>query len=201
MNSVILSTIQRPLPKRLSEAEVKQLFNSINKVMDRTIFLLMLRCGLRGLRAAHLKLTGIDRQQSVVLIEQGKGRKDHWLYLSADALSSLRECLRQRPQGINHPYFFWNQKRHCQPLSVKANQKNMERYTKAVGMVASAHSLRHTFASTLLEEGAEMVPIKELFGHEPITSSERYARLTNRRVKQEYLQKIKQVISRVNAAQ
>jgi site-specific recombinase XerD len=100
---------------------VKQLFNSISKVMDRTIFLLMLRCGLRGLRDAHLKLTDIDRQQSAVLIEQGKGRKDRWLYLSADALLSWRECLRQRPQGINYPYFFWNQKRHRQPLSVKAN--------------------------------------------------------------------------------
>jgi site-specific recombinase XerD len=73
----------------------------------------------------------------------------------------------------------------------------MERYTKAVGMVANCHSLRHTFASTLLEEGAKKIPIKELLGHESITSSERYARLTNRRVKQEYLQKIKQVISRV----
>ena len=73
----------------------------------------------------------------------------------------------------------------------------MERYTKSVGVVASCHSSRHTFASTLLEEGAEMVTIKELLGHESITSSERYARLTNRRVKQEYLQKIKQVISRV----
>jgi integrase/recombinase XerD len=54
--------------------------------MDRTIFLLMLRCGLRVSEAAHLKLTDIDWQQSAVLIEQGKGRKDRWLYLSAYAL-------------------------------------------------------------------------------------------------------------------
>lgn len=187
----------RPLPKRLSEAQVQQLFDKIRNPMDRTLFLLMLRCGLRVSEVAQLKVRSIDWQQGSMLVEQGKGRKDRWLYLSADVLTSLRACLRQRPAGIANDYFFWNQKRRRQPLTVKAIQKKMERYSKAAGVVASCHSLRHTFASNLLEEGAEMVTIKELLGHESITSSERYARLTNRRVKQEYLQKIQQVISRV----
>ena len=56
--------------------------------------------------------------------------------------------------------------------------------------------LRHTFASNLLEEGAEVISIKEFLGHESITSSERYARLSNQKVKQIYLQTIKKVIQK-----
>jgi integrase/recombinase XerC len=73
-------------------------------------------------------------------------------------------------------------------LSIKAIQKKMERYTTTAGVKASCHSLRHTFASNLLEEGAEIVSIKEFLGHRSVTSSERYARLSNQRVKQTYMQ-------------
>jgi len=120
-------------------------------------------------------------------VEQGKGRKDRWVYLSADALTSLHECLRRRPLSAPADRFFWNQKRKQRPLSVTAIQKKLERYAKAADIQANCHSLRHTFASNLLEEGAEVVSIRELLGHASIASSERYARLSNRRVKQEYL--------------
>jgi len=68
----------------------------------------------------------------------------------------LHECLRRGPLVAPGDYFFWNQKRK-NPLTVKAVQKKMERYTKAAGIKASCHNLRHTFASNLLEEGAEVV--------------------------------------------
>jgi site-specific recombinase XerD len=61
---------------------------------------------------------------------------------------------------------------------------------------ASFHSLRHTFASNFLEEGAEIVSIKELMGHSSIESRERYAKLSNQRVKHVYLQTIKKVIDK-----
>ncbi len=72
----------------------------------------------------------------------------------------------------------------------------MERYAKAARVEASCHSLRHTFASNLLEEGAEVVSIREFLGHESIASSERYAKLSNQKIKQRYLQTIKKVISK-----
>jgi integrase/recombinase XerD len=75
-------------------------------------------------------------------------------------------------------------------------QKKMERYAKAAGIKASCHSLRHTFASNLLEEGAEVIAIKELLGHTSMESSERYAKLSNQRVKQVYLQTIRRVIEK-----
>ena len=72
----------------------------------------------------------------------------------------------------------------------------MGRYARAAGVKASCHSLRHTFASNLLEAGAEVVSIREFLGHANIASSERYAKLSNLKVKQVYLQAISKVISK-----
>ena len=91
---------------------------------------------------------------------------------------------------------FWNQKRPHRALSAKGIQKKMERYAKAAGIKASCHSLRHTFASNLLEAGAEVISIKELMGHASIKSSERYAKLSNQRVKHVYQQTIRKVIAK-----
>jgi site-specific recombinase XerD len=186
----------RPLPKKLTQQQVKEFFAGMRNQMDRALFLLMLRCGLRVSEVAHLKLSDIDWEQKALFVEQGKGRKDRWVYLSDDALANLKDCLEIRPSSVAGDHFFWNQKRKAKPLSVKAIQKKMERYAKAARVVASCHSLRHTFASNLLEEGAEVISIKEFLGHSSITSSERYARLSNQRVKQVYMQTIKKVIEK-----
>jgi site-specific recombinase XerD len=186
----------RPLPKKLTTAEVKRLFAAITNEVDKTLFLLMLRCGLRVAEVAALRLPDIDWTERALIVRQGKGRKDRRVYLSNDILSSLEQLLNLRPRAIPEDVVFWNQKRFSQPLSIKAIQKKMERYAKSAGIKASCHSLRHTFASNLLEEGAEVVYIKEFLGHNSIASSERYARLSNQRVKQMYLQTIGKVINK-----
>jgi site-specific recombinase XerD len=186
----------RPLPKKLTQDQVKELFAKIRNQMDRALFLLMLRCGLRVSEVAHLKVSNIDWEQKALLVEQGKGRKDRWVYVSADAYDSLRTCFERRPPEVAGEYFFWNQKRKNQPLSIKGIQKKMERYAGAAGVEASCHSLRHTFASNLLEEGAEVISIKEFLGHESIPSSERYARMSNQKTKQIYMQTIRKVIQK-----
>lgn len=186
----------RPLPKKLTTAEVKRLFAPITNEVDKTLFLLMLRCGLRVAEVAALKLSDIDWTERALIIRQGKGRKDRRVYLSSDILSSLEQLFSQRPRTIPEDVVFWNQKRLSEPLSIKAIQKKMERYAKSAGIKASCHSLRHTFASNLLEEGAEVIYIKEFLGHNSIASSERYAKLSNQRVKQMYLQTIGKVINK-----
>jgi site-specific recombinase XerD len=186
----------RALPRALSQEQLDPLFAQIQHPMDKALLLLMLRCGLRVSEVAQLTLKDIDWSQQAVLVEQGKGRKDRRVYLSADADASLRECLKQRPRGVPGGAVFWNQKRPSRTLSVKAIQKKMARYAKAAGVVASCHSLRHTFASNLLEQGAEIVVIRELLGHASITSSERYAKVSNQKVKQEYLRTMKKVLQR-----
>jgi site-specific recombinase XerD len=186
----------RSLPKGLPKEQIETLFAQIHSPMDKALFLLMLRCGLRVSEVAHLNVCDIDWSQQALRIEQGKGRKDRQVYLSADAVASLRECLQQRPSGVPEEAVFWNQKRPTRTLSVKAIQKKMARYAKAAGIVASCHTLRHTFASNLLEQGAEIVSIRELLGHASITSSERYAKVSNQHVKQVYVRTMKKVLQR-----
>ena len=94
---------------------------------------------------------------------RGKGRKDRRVYMSPmrwPVSSSVTAVSRAQAQN----YVFWNRKRAERPLSVQAIQKKMERYAKSAGIVASCHSLRHTFASNLLEHGAEVVAIRDFLG-------------------------------------
>src|SRR5438105_6341399 len=184
----------RPLPKALSQEQVQQLFAQIHHPMDKALFLLILRCGLRVSEVVHLTLDDIDWTQQAIRIDQGKGRKDRRVYVSPDAVTHLQACLIHRPAHVPGTAVFWNQKRPQRPLSITAVQKKMERYAQAAGITASCHSLRHTFASNLLEQGTEIVTIKEFLGHASIASSERYARVSNQKVKQEYLQSMQKIV-------
>ena len=174
----------RPLPKKLSQDQVRTLFTQITNPLDHALYLLILRCGLRVSEVARLRRSDLDWEQQSLRIDQGKGRKDRVVYVSADARAALRTCLAARPAAVPGEVLFWNQKRPHRALSSKGMQKKMERYAKAAGIKASCHSLRHTFASNLLEEGAEVIAIKELLGHASMEASERYAKLSNQRVKQ-----------------
>src|SRR6266581_8306821 len=184
----------RPLPKALSREHVQRLFAQIAHPMDRALFLVMLRCGLRVSEVAQLKLEQIDWEQQALHIIQGKGRKDRRVYMSPDLVTSLHDCLAQHPGDPAQGSVFWNRKRVQQPLSIKAIQKKMERYAKAAGVTASCHSLRHTFASNLLEHGAEVVTIRDFLGHSQISSSERYAKISSQKIKQEYMRTMQKIL-------
>ncbi len=184
----------RPLPKALAGEQVQQLFAQIAHPMDRALFLSMLRCGLRVSEVAQLKLEHIDWEQQALHIIQGKGRKDRRVYMSPDMVASLHQCLEQHPGNRAQGYVFWNRKRSQQPLSIKAIQKKMERYAQAAGITASCHSLRHTFASNLLEHGAEVVAIRDFLGHSQIASSERYAKISSQKIKQEYMRTMQKIL-------
>jgi site-specific recombinase XerD len=183
-----------PLPKALAGAQVQQLFAQIAHPMDHALFLMMLRCGLRVSEVAQLQLAQIDWEQPALHIVQGKGRKDRRVYMSPDLVASLHSCLAQHPGDPAQGYVFWNRKRPQQPLSVKAIQKKIERYAKAAGVTASCHSLRHTFASNLLEHGAEVVTIRDFLGHSQIASSERYAKVSSQKIKQEYRRTMQKIL-------
>jgi site-specific recombinase XerD len=116
--------------------------------------------------------------------------------LSADALGALRTCLALRPAVVPDGLVFWHQKRPHRALSSKGIQQQSERYAKAAGIKASCHSLRHTFASNLLEAGAEVITIQALLGHASIASSDRYATLSHQRVKHVYQQTIRKGIAK-----
>jgi site-specific recombinase XerD len=183
-----------PLPKALAGEQVQRLFAQIVHPMDHALLLVMLRCGRRVSEVAQLKLAQIDWEQPALHIVQGKGRKDRRVYMSPDLVASLHDCLAQHPGDPAQGSVFWNRKRPQQPLSVKAIQKKIERYAKTAGVTASCHSLRHTFASNLLEHGAEVVTIRDFLGHSQIASSERDAKVSSQKVKQEYMRTMQKIL-------
>ena len=161
--------------------------------MDRALFLVILRCGLRVSEVANLKLEQIDWEQQALQVVQGKGAKIDGCTCrlmpwpaSNSAWSSIRASGRRA-------MFFGIVNVPSTPLR-ESDPKKMERYAKAAGITASCHSLRHTFASNLLEHGAEVVAIRDFLGHSQIASSERYAKLSNQRIKQEYMRTMQKIL-------
>jgi site-specific recombinase XerD len=118
------------------------------------------------------------------------------VYPSTDALVALRTCRTARPTVGPDGLVSWHQKRAHRLLSATGIQKKMERYAKAAGMTVSCHRLRHPFASNLLDAGAEGISSKEWLGHASVTSRERYATLSNQRVKQVSQQTMRKVIAK-----
>src|SRR6266852_129395 len=90
--------VGRPLPRALSPEQVHALFAQFTHPMDKALFGVILRGGLRVSEVVKLKLTQIDWDQGALFIEQGKGQKDRRVFLSSDAATSLKACLTGRPR-------------------------------------------------------------------------------------------------------
>ena len=133
--------------------------------------------GLRVSEIVNLKITDIDSQRMVVLIEAGKGKKDRYVALPTSILEELRNYYR-----ANRPtkYLFEGQNggqysvRSVQAVFKDAMEK--AKINKSVGI----HGLRHSYATHLLESGTDMVFIQKLLGHQDIKTTEIYAKVSNR---------------------
>lgn len=192
----------RPLPRAFREQELDKLFAVITDLRDRTIFTLMLRAGLRVSEVAKLEVEDVDLQEEsgtgTVFVREGKGKRDRLVYLSEDVVKLLEACLKQRASmGMKTAQLFWNHKRKGEGISREGIQKAMERYCKQAGIQGSCQRLRHTFATTLLENGTQLMTIRDFLGHSSVLTSERYAKLSDERVRTEYYQAMEKVMSRM----
>jgi len=185
---------RKPLPRPCRADEIQQLFGVIADPWDKGMFTLMLRCGLRVSEVATLRLRDLDCAARTLFIRQGKGRKDRVVYLSEDAVDILSRCLQAGGQAVTTEYVFFNKKDRGRGLTANAIQKKLERYCRAASITLSCHQLRHTFAKGLLDEGTGIMTIKNLLGHESVLTSERYARLSDAKVKQEYFQAMAKIL-------
>src|SRR3989475_758891 len=159
--------VPQDLPRPMADDEVMAFFRVIDAVRDRTMFLLMLRCGLRVSEVSHLAWSALDFAQGTVRIDHSKGQVDRVVYLAPDVAKTLRQW--QRLQGAPPCYVFPSRMTRKGGLPLRARQiRNcMTRYLKLAGIskAYSPHSLRHTFATQLLNAGASLEVVKELMGH------------------------------------
>ena len=187
----------RPLPKHLHQEELDVLLNVLKTHRDRAMFMLMLRCGLRVGEVANLALGAIDLRRRRLIIHDAKWGKDRVVNVSDDALRALGDYLRVRPPSRTEKVFL-NQKGpyRGQPLSIRGIQRRMEYYAKKTGLKVSCHHLRHTMATQMLNADAELVTIQDLLGHSWITTTQRYCRVSNRKVERDYYKAMEVVMKR-----
>jgi len=189
--------LPRPLPRYLREQEVEELFNVVKNKRDCAMFKLMLRCGLRVEEVANLTLDAFDLKRRRIIVYNGKGGKDRVVYISDDAHDALVAYLKLRSHyRVKKVFLVEKGDFKGKPISVRGIQKRMEYYAKKTGLRASCHRLRHTMATQLLNADAEVETIQDLLGHNWITTTQRYCKVSNLKVQRDYHKAMKKVVQR-----
>ena len=136
--------------------------------------------GLRVSKVVHLKITDINSQRMMIRVEQGKGRKDRYTLLSKRLLSELRAYWKQDRPAV---WLFPGQI-PGRPLTTSAAQRayNQARRTAGIQRGRGIHSLRHAFATHMLEAGVDLRTIQVLLGHRSISTTQRYLQVANHKL-------------------
>jgi site-specific recombinase XerD len=189
--------VPKPLPRCLREEDVHQLFRVIKNKRDFAMFKLMLRCGLRVEEVSNLTLGAIDLKRRRIIVYHGKGSKDRVVYISDDAHDALVAYLKIRSHyRVNKIFLVEKGNYKGQPISVRGIQKRMEYYAKKTGLKVSCHCLRHTMATQLLNADAEVETIQDLLGHNWITTTQRYCKVSNLKIQRDYFKAMRNVLQR-----
>ena len=163
----------RRLPVVLSGEEVLALLDATENLKHRAILMVLYAGGLRVGEATHLRVEDIDGKRMMIRVVQGKGRKDRYVMLSAKLLEVLRRYWAQvRPSG---PWLFPGQL-PSRPLTRDSVARIIAEARRKAGIAkrVHAHTLRHAFATHLLERGANIRVIQRLLGHGSLRSTEIY---------------------------
>jgi site-specific recombinase XerD len=187
----------KPLPRSLRDQEVERLFGVIKGKRDIAIFKLMLRCGLRVEEVSNLSLGDIDLERRRIIVQQGKGGKGRVVYISNDAHDALKAYLKLRSSNRTKRVFLVEKGTYKgKAISVRGIQKRIEYYAAKSRINVSCHRLRHTMATQLLNAEAEVETIQDLLGHNWITTTQRYCKVSNLKVKRDYFKAMRNVLQR-----
>ena len=177
--------VRRPhkLPVVLSQEEVLAYFDNIPSLKYRAALMVCYGAGLRISETVALKLSDIDSKRGLIRVEQGKGHKDRYAMLSPRLLDVLRRYCRAtlRPPYHLDDYLFpsWRRDRHLSTSSLQVACR--EAAVRAhIAKRVTVHTLRHSFATHLLENGTDIRIIQVLLGHSRIDTTARYTAVSPR---------------------
>ncbi|MBD3273749.1 MAG: tyrosine-type recombinase/integrase, partial [Candidatus Marinimicrobia bacterium] len=168
------------IPVVLSKEEVERFLNSFTNMKHKAIFTLIYSAGLRTSELLNLKIKDIDSDRMQIRIHQGKGKKDRYSLLSQKVLCLLRDYVRKYSPKL---YLFEGQKGG--KYSASSIQSLMRKHKKICGIKkkATPHTLRHSFATHLLDNGTDTRFIQELLGHKHISTTQIYTHVSSRTLK------------------
>jgi site-specific recombinase XerD len=168
------------LPVVLSQSEIAQFFAAISRLKYRAVFMAVYGCGLRVSEVVALRAQDIDSKQMVVRVCQGKGKKDRIVMLSPKLLEVLREYYKAfRPTAT---LFFGNDK--GRPLDRGTVLRACRLTARRAGLTkrVTVHTLRHSFATHMLEAGVDLRTIQALLGHRSLRTTALYTFVSTARV-------------------
>jgi integrase/recombinase XerD len=163
------------LPTVLAREEVELLLKAVGDLKLRTALMTIYSAGLRISEAMRLTAHDIDSARMVICVRQGKGSKDRYTVLSKQLLGILRDYWRRtRPS-----HWLFPGRNPSRPMTKRTLQLACQRAAKAAGLSKSVtvHTLRHSFATHLLEQGVDIRVIQDLLGHRHIKTTVGYARV------------------------
>jgi len=168
------------LPIVLSPEEVAQFFDHVPSVKYRAVLMLCYGAGLRIGEALAVKVSDIDSKRMVIRIAEGKGRKDRYVMLSPRLRLVLRSYYRAvRPEGTEGWMFpSWRPDRHLSASSISQACRDASKQCGLTKRI-TAHTLRHSFATHLMENGTDTRVIQVLLGHTRIDTTARYTMVSN----------------------
>lgn len=173
---------EQKLPVVLSLEEVSRFFEAVKSIKYRAILMTAYAAGLRLSEAVHLQVGDIDSKRMVIRVRQGKGGKDRYVMLSQRLLRLLREYWKQTRSRLwlfpggrqDKPATFTSVQRACRQAAIESG------LNKSV----TVRSLRHSFATHLLEAGTDVRTIQMLLGHRSLQTTARYTHVSNKAIRE-----------------
>ena len=162
----------RTLPMVLSPEEVSKLFRVVTNLKHRAILMTTYSGGLRVSEVTHLRVSDVDPQRMILRVEQGKGRQDRYVMLSHKLLPVLREYWK----SYETKHWLFPGRNPERPLTRASVHKFFHKARLEAGITKkiSVHSLRHSFATHLLESGINIRKIQLLLGHRSLRATQVY---------------------------
>lgn len=190
---IIIPKKEKHLPSFLTYDEVEALFNAPdlsvkNEFRDRAMLELMYSCGLRVSELVNLKIRQINLNQKIIKVF-GKGSKERITPIGDYAMDFLLRYMaeiRNKTKFKSSPYVFLN--KNGEPISRQYFFTQIKKYALKAGISkkVSPHSLRHSFATHLLEKGADLIMVQKLLGHANIETTQIYTQVTTERILSAY---------------
>lgn len=173
---------RKKLPVVLSPEEVQAIFSVISNLKHRALMMTIYSAGLRLSEAANLKVSDIDSKRGMIRVDQGKGNRDRYTLLAKATLSVLREYwMAYRPE-----HWLFPGRDPDRPIGHRTIQRVFEQSVQkaGIGKPASVHTLRHCFATHLLEAGTDLYFIRHLLGHASIKTTAVYLHVSGKNLSQ-----------------
>ena len=165
--------------KVLTKEELSAFFNVCDNFKFKTIFMLIYGSGLRIGEVANLRVEDIDSKNMRIFVRAGKGNKERYTILPKQSLDMLREYWRKYRQHKRRGRIFLSESGKAITVGVIREHFRKYRRKAKINEKATVHTLRHNFATDLIERGATLIQVKELMGHSNIRSTMAYIHVSN----------------------